>query len=85
MGVSPPPGLTEPSLELLSFLRCSRFSLLLTLVSHVPEKQHRVYCGRGYKIVQSFIMALGRKAVWIRQHKEIIVETVHIHLLRKCL
>lgn len=38
-GVSPPPGLAEPSLELLSFLRCSRFSLLLTLVSHVPEKK----------------------------------------------
>lgn len=37
-GVPPPPGLAEPSLELLSFLRCSRFSLLLTLVSHVPEK-----------------------------------------------
>lgn len=39
-GVLPPPGLAEPSLELLSFLRCSRFSLLLTLVSHVPEKDH---------------------------------------------
>lgn len=39
-GVSPPPGLAEPSLELLSFLRCSRFSLLLTLVSHVPEEAH---------------------------------------------
>lgn len=39
-GVFPPPGLAEPSLELLSFLRFSRFSLLLTLVSHVPEKNH---------------------------------------------
>ena len=34
---STPPGLPEPSPEVLSLRRCSRFSLLLILVSQVPD------------------------------------------------
>lgn len=59
-GVCPPPGLLEPSLEPLSFLRCSRFSLLLTLVSHVPEKKHCEHRGISCKVLKVFILGLVR-------------------------